>query len=418
MSVVFRPLRLPLAAACLAATAAGAAAQPQVRIPTQERVLAGTPTQVFAIGTEEGRSWEMFSTVQQLAFDRSDNLYVLDRGNTRVLVFDRTGRFVREVGKKGDGPGELQVPMSIAVLADGTLAVSDLAHRNLSLYGPDGAFRRSIPYGEDLGMFGREMYPHPAGGVVGFSRPLGERGGSGRITRQNSLTRLPLTGASTALFRIPEVVNVQTTNSGSGTAQRREMRMEMARIFSPRTAWGVLPDGSLAVAHTNGYTVKIVGPDGRERRWVQRPMRTRLTTEADKENYRERRRREPPGGRGMVMIVNGGPGGGGGARAPQAPSQADVERSLANLTFADTIPAIQGLRVSAAGRIWVERTGRWFGEPGPIDIVTPEGQYIGTLQGQRLPEAISSTGRAAYIETDDETGVERVVVRQLPAAWR
>lgn len=62
-------------------------------------------------------------------------------------------------------------------------------------------------------------------------------------------------------------------------------------------------------------------------------------------------------------------------------------------------------------------TGRIVGEPGPIDLVTPEGNYLGTITGSRLPDAISRGGLAAYIERD-ENDVERVIVRRLPESWR
>ncbi|HEX2189597.1 MAG TPA: hypothetical protein VHG51_11895, partial [Longimicrobiaceae bacterium] len=62
--------------------------------------------------------------------------------------------------------------------------------------------------------------------------------------------------------------------------------------------------------------------------------------------------------------------------------------------------------------IWVERTGESWGEPGPIDVVTAEGRYLGTVTGQALPDAFSASGRAAYVERDED-GVQRVAVRQL-----
>jgi hypothetical protein len=94
-----------------------------------------------------------------------------------------------------------------------------------------------------------------------------------------------------------------------------------------------------------------------------------------------------------------------------------MERMLAEMEFADTTPALRGLRVAPSGKLWVERTGPVVGESGPIDLVTPEGQYLGTITGSALPDAISRSGLAAYIERDDD-GVERVVVRRLPEGWR
>jgi hypothetical protein len=93
------------------------------------------------------------------------------------------------------------------------------------------------------------------------------------------------------------------------------------------------------------------------------------------------------------------------------------EAEVENMQFADTIPALAALRITGSGTLWIERTAQEVGDPGPIDIVSPEGRYVGTLTGMRLPAAISRGGLAAYVERD-ELDVPRVVVRRLPDAWR
>jgi hypothetical protein len=86
------------------------------------------------------------------------------------------------------------------------------------------------------------------------------------------------------------------------------------------------------------------------------------------------------------------------------------------MEFSDTIPALQGLRVTPAGKLWVERTAQEVGDPGPVDLVTPEGRYLGTISGVGLPDAFSRSGLAAFVEYDQD-GVARVIVRRLPQAW-
>lgn len=60
-----------------------------------------------------------------LAWD-ADNalLYVADTQAHNIKVFDMTGRLVREMGKRGDGPGELNYPTYLAISKNG-LVVSD-----------------------------------------------------------------------------------------------------------------------------------------------------------------------------------------------------------------------------------------------------------------------------------------------------
>jgi hypothetical protein len=398
-----------VAAALLSADAA--AQDRVVRLPERDRPLAGTPTQVFAVGRENGAAHETFGIVAGVAFDASDNLYVLDRQASRVMVYDRTGRFIRQIGKEGEGPGELMVPLALTVGGDGTVIVSDLGRRGYSLFRPDGAFIRNVVVEDYMPGFSGGIGWHPRGGVVAAYREP-PRPGSG-VQTQNAMPLLlqPLAGgAPTRLYNIPQALRIEQQSSGPGQVQ---MRSTPPPIFSPSVLFGVIPNGQTALSFTSGYTVRIVDATGTTVRYLQRPVRTRLTTEADREKGRENTREAMMNGRNAIRVQIGGGGGGG---RPE-PNRQEIERRVAELQFADTIPALRGLRVAPSGKLWIERTGPVVGEPGPIDLVTPEGQYLGTITGTTLPDAISRSGLAAYIERDDND-VERIVVRTLPASWR
>lgn len=76
---------------------------------------------------------------------------------------------------------------------------------------------------------------------------------------------------------------------------------------------------------------------------------------------------------------------------------------------------IARIAVDWSDRIWVQRTAL-PGEPGPIDIPTADGRYLGTVApgGPRIPAAIGPDGPMAYIETG-ELGVQHVRVARLAA---
>ena len=406
-----------LAAALLALDAAGAAAQGQiVRLPERDRALAGSAPQVFAVGRAEGADHEIFGEVSSVAFDAAENLYVLDRPGGRVLVFDRGGRFLRQIGRKGQGPGELVVPMQLAIGGDGTVIVSDLGRPGYSLFRPDGTFVRNVVADQWMPSFGSPLAWHPRGGIVGTFRRAPSLDG-GRLPRQEDVMPVifqPLGGGEPVrLYDVPQRLNIQQTSPAPGQVQ---VRITPPPVFTPNVLLGVIPSGQLAVAFTPGYTVRILDASGQTLRYLQRPMRTRLATERDREAARAQVRERMQSGRGQVRIEIGG---GGGARRPRpdGPSGPALEQMMAQLQFADTIPALNGLRVAPSGKLWLERTAQAIGDPGPIDLVTPEGRYLGTITGVALPDAISRGGLAAFIE-QDEDGVDRVVVRRLPDAWR
>ena len=194
------PFTRSLAAAALVCVlAVPAHAQPVVRLPAADRALTGRPTQVFSVGRAEGRDTETFARVAQVAFDPAGNLYVLDQGRGRVVVFDRQGAFVRQFGRPGRGPGEFLAPMQLVVAPDGAVIVSDLGRRAYSVFGPDGTYRTSVPFATRTGVAGLSVQAFPGGGVITVGQTLAGAGGPGAPeTASRSLGGQPQDGAETA----------------------------------------------------------------------------------------------------------------------------------------------------------------------------------------------------------------------------
>jgi hypothetical protein len=400
MKIVMRTAAPLLAAAVL--TAGGTSAQGRVvQLPERDRVLPGQPAQVFAIGKAEGAEHEMFGEATAAAFDAADNLYVLDRMNARVMVYDRTGRFLRQIGRKGQGPGELTAPMQLGVAADGSVVVSDVARPGYALFRPDGTFNRNVltPAWWPAG-FRTPLSLHPSGGVVGafMPAPAAELNPNEPPEQRNAtpVMFIPFAGGEPRrVFNVPaRARTTQSQQDGRGGASTI-VRSTAAPVFSPRVHTGVLPSGQVAMSFTTGYTVRVVDMNGQTLRYIQRPIRPRATTRGDRERWLATQRERIARGEGGVTIT-----------APGRTISSERIRA-----------AVQGLMVAPTGKMWIERTPPEIGGNGPIDLVTPEGQYLGTITGTPLPDALSRGGLAAYLERDDD-GVPRVVVRRLPQAWR
>jgi sugar lactone lactonase YvrE len=79
-----------------------------------------------------------------LAVDRRRQvLYVVNAGTPKspdhaVQAFSLAGKHVRQIGKKGSGPGEFFTPSHVAVAKDGTLYVSDVLNARVQAFSPDG----------------------------------------------------------------------------------------------------------------------------------------------------------------------------------------------------------------------------------------------------------------------------------------
>jgi hypothetical protein len=69
-----------------------------------------------------------------------ERIYIADAVECAIKIFSRDGRFLRAIGRKGPGPGELSMPSGVAV-ADGAIAVADKLNFRVQLFDADGAWR-------------------------------------------------------------------------------------------------------------------------------------------------------------------------------------------------------------------------------------------------------------------------------------
>jgi hypothetical protein len=67
-----------------------------------------------------------FHRQTDVAFDPQDNIFVSDGyGDSRVVKYDKTGRFIKSVGTRGNGELQFSTPHAIAVDAKGMVYVAD-----------------------------------------------------------------------------------------------------------------------------------------------------------------------------------------------------------------------------------------------------------------------------------------------------
>ena len=82
----------------------------------------------------------------------SEQLGYVVVGRTFLQVFDDEGRFVRRIGRKGEGPGEFG-GIADAQVVGGRLVVLDRVRRSWSIFNREGQFVGRRPYGHQTGPF-------------------------------------------------------------------------------------------------------------------------------------------------------------------------------------------------------------------------------------------------------------------------
>ena len=433
-----------------AAAQAEAQGRPQsagevMRLPEKDRMIEPTAEPVFTVGVLEGEEWETFGAIAALAFDASGNLYVLDAQAARVVVFGPDGGFVRTFGRKGSGPGEMSFPSDLAVLGDGSAAVVDRSGERMTLFSPEGKYERSASLAARSGADPPKMLARPGArplkilaqpgrdGFVslarlgGFSIVFSDEGPvvAGPPTDQG----VPVVYYSARRGGAPEIVH------RAWRAPRKTPRIKRSEdafsltgldvLFDVERFLAVLPDGRMVLSDSTAYDLKFLSPAGRLERRLHRPLDPAPVTGDIEKRVEDRRRRarERIAGNRRGEVAREGAASFAGALDPGSARHDGLMLHAAEVDFAPVIPVVTGLAADWEGRIWVRR-GRKdgshaWGEPGPVDLVTADGRYLGTIppKGIRIPQAFGPGGLMAYYEEDDD-GVPRVAVRRLAGVGR
>ncbi|MDE2875265.1 MAG: hypothetical protein OXU69_15925 [Gemmatimonadota bacterium] len=115
-----------------------------------------------SVGELDGPEEYIFGSIGAIAVDDDHNVYVLDGQARHVRVYDAGGTWLRTLGRGGEGPGEFDVPIGIAV-SGGRVLVRDPANARVQLfhletweaeewrYGPSNIFMNTPLYLDDRG---------------------------------------------------------------------------------------------------------------------------------------------------------------------------------------------------------------------------------------------------------------------------
>ena len=143
--------------------------------------------EMMRLGTKgtSGASQTTFNLPTDIAFASNGDLYVTDGyGGARVVKFSRDGKYLLEWGKRGTGPGEFGLPHNVVVDPQDRVYVTDRDNQRIQIFDANGKF-----LSEWTG----------TGGVSGMVMTGDGRIVTGAVVRDlkgNVVTKLPEAGAA------------------------------------------------------------------------------------------------------------------------------------------------------------------------------------------------------------------------------
>jgi hypothetical protein len=294
-----------------------------------------------------------------IAVDEDRLLYVLDVQDACVRVYDGKGAYLRSIGRRGQGPGEIGAAFSIVIPAGSkTLVFNDIRGRRLVFFSLAGVFERNVP------LRGLTSDPVIDSRFDIYVKVTDIKGGRESLKKMSP----DMTAVLAEIFDRPED--------------------ESHDPFKARTRWVLDPWDRLIVGTATSYELDVFDPGGRLDRKVRRDYEPLKVTKADIDEFLKRG--APPG-------VN---------PTYDFPSRHAYYRSF----FVDDL-----------GHLFVQTWERSPGNARDIhDIFDAEGRYFGRVALPGHEDLINPTiriirkGKLYAIEPDDEGGN---VVKRYSLSW-
>jgi hypothetical protein len=303
--------------------------------------------------------------------DDAGRIHVMDHERHQVHRFDATGRHLVSLGGTGGGPGELRIPLLLAVSPQGEVRVPDLSKGAIVRWGPEGAVLEQLPFPE--GYVGGRMAWGESGAVFHLRGADGER----LVLRPGEPDSVTL-----ATSPRPQGRDLHFASCGLGLSN-------FPRLFTPSMSWASQGD-VVAVINTGVYQVDLFD-QGRRVRSIRREVPPRPVT---------REMALASLGEGMRV------------RTAEGELLCDPSEVVDAQGYEPFLPILSEVALAPDGTLWVRRYALGD-ETAQVDVFDAEGRYLGTVADSALfPVAFLPDGRILAAE-EDALGVQRLVVRSV-----
>ncbi len=306
----------------------------------------------------------MFQSIHTLDVDEKGNMYILDELAGNIKVYDRNGDFVKTIGRKGQGPGEFGMPISLFLSSQSQIIVNDMGQRKIQYFDMDGKYLKAFSVADKFLFFG-PMATSKGELIVSFTIPQEEP--KTVLQKLDPEYKTILTFASLSM-ETPPMINIFVARSLSS------LRWSMTSFDEIIWADILNPE----------YELRIQGVDGKLKKIITRHYDPISITAEDRDR--------------LIDETFG-----------------DNPTDQWDIRFPDNYPPFSGFSFDDLGHLFVKRYEKeTHKEGGLYDIFDGEGKYIAQMRFKMNP-IIWKKGFMYFIEDDDE-GFK--VVKRYRVEWK
>lgn len=317
----------------------------------------------LSIGVAEGEEEYMFQMVSDIEADEQGHIYVVERRLALIRVFDEKGEYSRTIGTRGQGPGEMQMPIYVQVIDQDEIAVHDYLGQRLSYFSMDGAFLRQTSTASTRSPF----------------IPI-------RIGPQGNLATIAAFGPPPVGGKQLRYFNANLELISMIAKEERDMRKTFD-IGKPTWFCDVSSSGRIFWGDSKEYVINILNNDCTLIRRITKAYELLGITAEDEEYYRER-------------------------------YASALERGL-KIEFRGHYPAFGDINVDEEERLFVRTFKKVEGRDNRYyhDVFDTEGKYVATvpIRANLSREAVWKNNRLYTIEMNEE-GYQQV--KRYGVTWK
>jgi hypothetical protein len=315
------------------------------------------------IGGAQAKGEYALALPRSLAVDKAGDLFILDDKESCIRDFDHSGKYLKTIGRKGQGPGEIGGASSMSIpLGSNELIVMDISNSRLAFFSTDGRFIKNVPLRGNISDVKIDSHGNVYLSFKEFSP--GER--------RDILKKMN-----------PDMSNV--------LAEIVSHPMDKSRNpFKPWESWIVDDNDHLIYGDAKMYEIRYFGPDGKQ---VRRIIRDYDPLKVSQKDIDEFRNRQAPPGLSMAQ----------------------------NFDFSSHHAAYRSFFVDDLGNLFIQTWERTADNRQDIhDIFDADGRFLGRVPLNRHADLINPkvrlmrSGKLYTIEPDDE-GYE--VVKRYSVTW-
>lgn len=303
-------------------------------------------TEEMSCGEEGGPEAGVLNKPLRLDVDAQGNVYVMDYGDVNIKVYDGQGKFLRAIGRQGQGPGEFGGMVFFGLMTGNRICILDFTQNRIIIMSTDGRYVSGFP-------------------LEGFFANLAVDGKDRLFLARWAAVKEP-DQLSTNFQEIPYVTSIFRTDAAGKAPDHlvnllgESMVMKAAGGGVVSTGglyaivWNVGRDGKLYGGFNLDYSIDVFGEDGKE---------------------------EFAFGREFTPVKN-----------PRFKGMTGQKKSM---------PAYQSIAFDEAGNLWVEIYQAADAKGSLYDVFSPDGVYVKQIAIEQRIGAIKNGKIHAIVRPEE-----------------